>query len=72
MRKATTATLHAIATRLGLRVSQRVLAQSAARALPVVGSLGVAGFAYYDTLQVAETTLKLLAQELDAERDGAD
>jgi len=59
IRRATLAALQSIARRLGIKVSKRVIAQSAARWLPVVGSIGVAGYAYYDTAQVAATAAEL-------------
>jgi hypothetical protein len=59
IRRATLKALQALAQRLGIRVSKQVIAKSAARWLPVVGSLGVAGYAYYDTAQVAATATEL-------------
>ena len=59
IRKATIKAIHAMAQQLGIRVSKQVIAKSAARWLPVVGSIGVAGYAYYDTAQVAATATEL-------------
>ncbi len=59
IRRATLHALQAVAQQLGLKVSKQVIAKSAARWLPVVGSLGVAGYAYYDTAQVAATATEL-------------
>jgi hypothetical protein len=59
IRKATIRAIHSMAQQLGIRVSKQVIAKSAARWLPVVGSLGVAGYAYYDTAQVATTATEL-------------
>src|SRR5688572_17596637 len=59
IRKATLNAMQAIARQLGIRVSKQVLAKNAARWLPVVGSIGVAGYAYYDTAQVAATAAEL-------------
>jgi hypothetical protein len=59
IRKATIRAIHSMARQLGIRVSKQVIAKSAARWLPVVGSLGVAGYAYYDTAQVATTATEL-------------
>lgn len=64
-----TATLHAIealARKIGIEVSQRIIAKSAARWIPVIGSLGVAGYAYYDTAQVGATALELFEREFIA------
>jgi hypothetical protein len=59
IRRATLKALQTIAHQLGIKVSKRVIAKSAARWLPVVGSIGVAGYAYYDTAQVAATATEL-------------
>jgi hypothetical protein len=69
--RATLRMLQTLAGRLGVQVSQRAIAKSAARWLPVVGSLGVAGYAYYDTSQVAATALELFAQDLQFMRPDA-
>lgn len=62
--RATLRVLQTLAGRLGVKVSQRAIAKSAARWLPVVGSIGVAGYAYYDTSQVAATALELFSDDL--------
>ena len=59
IQRATVQALQAIARRLGIRVSKQVISKSAARWLPIVGSIGVAGYAYYDTAQVAATATEL-------------
>lgn len=63
-RKATLRALQHVARRLGIKVTQHMIAKSAARWLPVVGSIGVAGYAYYDTSQVAATATELFAGDL--------
>jgi uncharacterized protein (DUF697 family) len=67
--RATLRVLQTLAGRLGVKVSQRTIAKSAARWLPVVGSIGVAGYAYYDTSQVAATALELFADDLQFMRN---
>lgn len=62
-RPATLRLLQAIAARLGIHVTQRLIAKSAARWLPVIGSLGVAAYAYFDTGQVASTAMALFEDE---------
>lgn len=47
-------------TSVGMSVSQRVAGTAASRWLPVIGAAAVAGYAYYDTLQVARTAIGLL------------
>jgi uncharacterized protein (DUF697 family) len=69
--RATMRMLQTIAERLGVKVSQRAIAKSAARWLPVVGSIGVAGYAYYDTSQVAATATELFADNVRFMRNDA-
>jgi hypothetical protein len=40
--------------------------------VPVVGALGMAGYAYYDTGQVANTAIDLFGQEIVVEPEHAD
>jgi hypothetical protein len=47
-------------TSVGLSVTQRVAGTAASRWVPVIGAAAVAGYAYYDTLQVAKTAIRLL------------
>jgi uncharacterized protein (DUF697 family) len=68
-RQATLRVLQTIARRLGMQVTQRFIAQSVARWLPVVGSLGVAAYAYFDTGQVAATAMELFEEEASNDKD---
>jgi hypothetical protein len=45
---------------VGISVTQRVAGTAASRWLPVVGAAAVAGYAYFDTLQVAKTAVRML------------
>ena len=49
---------------IGLIVTQRVAGTVASRWLPVVGAAAVAAYAYYDTLQVARTAVRMLESPL--------
>jgi hypothetical protein len=54
----------AVAVRkLGVPVARRVAGRGLSRWLPVAGAVGVAGYAYYDTMRVAETTIELFRSE---------
>ena len=57
--------LQRIAGAIGVRVSHRAIARSVSRWLPVVGAVGVAGYAYYDTAQVATTAIAFFEQEIE-------
>ena len=52
--------LKSVMTSVGMSVTQRVAGTAASRWLPVIGAAAVAGYAYYDTLQVAKTAIGLL------------
>jgi hypothetical protein len=71
-RQATLRVLQATAQKLGVKVSQRVIAKSAARWIPILGSLGVAGYAYYDTAQVGMTAVELFQKDFESDADEAD
>jgi hypothetical protein len=71
-RQATLRLLQATAQKLGVKVSQRVIAKAAARWVPIIGSLGVAGYAYYDTAQVGATAVELFQRDIDIETTGVD
>lgn len=61
-RRAPLQLLQKLARKLGLRLSKRWMAGAAARWVPVVGALGVAGFAFYDTRRVGRTSIELFEQ----------
>lgn len=52
-----------IAAKIGVSVSRRLAGRGIARWLPVVGALGVAGYAWYDTAQVARTAITLFGAD---------
>lgn len=66
IRQASGALLQTIAQRLGARLSQKVLGASAARFVPMLGALGVGGYAYYDTTQVAASAMALFEASTDS------
>ena len=45
---------------VGMSLAQRAAGTAASRWLPVVGAAAVAGYAYFDTLQVAKTAINML------------
>lgn len=52
--------LRSVLTGVGLSLTQRVSGAAASRWVPIVGAAAVAGYAYFDTLQVAKTALSVL------------
>jgi hypothetical protein len=53
-----------IAKQLGVKITQRALGEGLSRWMPVIGAIGVGGYAYYDTRQVAATTIAMLKSEI--------
>jgi uncharacterized protein (DUF697 family) len=63
VQQASVRVIQGIARRVGVRVSERGLASGVSRWLPIVGAVGVGGYAYYDTKQVAKTAIDLFGSE---------
>lgn len=57
--------IQAAARTVGIKLSKTLISKSASRFVPVVGAVGVAAYAYFDTLQVAKTAMTLFSQEVD-------
>lgn len=56
-----------VAKQLGVKLSRRALGEGMSRWLPVIGALGVGAYAYYDTGQVAATTIELFSHGIEHE-----
>jgi len=70
IRQLSAGALRSALTTVGISVTQRVAGTAASRWLPVVGAAAVAGYAYFDTLQVAKTAVRMLegvVLEVDSE-----
>lgn len=70
-RRMSHAVVERIAKQLGVKLSQRALGEGVSRWLPVIGALGVGGYAYYDTMQVANTAIELFAHGIGHEEGDA-
>ena len=68
IRRTTQRALQTAAKKIGLRITQKAAAKGISRWLPVIGALGVGGYAYYDTAQVAKTAIEMFASEIDVEQ----
>jgi hypothetical protein len=71
VRRASLRVVQAVAAKVGVKVSQRAIATSVSRWLPVVGIVGVAGYAYYDTAQVGATAISFFEKPVDSDGAGA-
>jgi hypothetical protein len=56
-----------VAKRVGVKVSQRAIGNGISRWLPLVGAAGVGAYAYYDTAQVARTTIALFSAPIETD-----
>jgi hypothetical protein len=59
--------LYSVANKIGIRITQRSIGRAVSRVIPVAGALGVAGYSWYDTRQVAKTALELFRHPVDIE-----
>lgn len=55
--------LRSVLTGVGVAVTERVAGTVASRWVPLVGAAAVAGYAYFDTVQVARTAVRVLEVE---------
>ena len=55
---------------IGIRVIQRVVRGGLWRFLPVIGAIGVAGYAYYDTHQVGKTAIEFFTKDIEFKYEG--
>jgi hypothetical protein len=60
-----------VAKQIGVKVTQRALGEGLSRWMPVIGAIGVGGYAYYDTRQVAATAIAMLKSEIGMADDAA-
>jgi hypothetical protein len=62
-------TLQGVAQRIGVTLTKRIAGTAASRWVPMAGAAAVGAYAYWDTMQVAQTAHRLLAAP--DETDGA-
>jgi len=60
IRQLSSGALRSVLSSIGISVTQRIAGTAASRWLPIVGAAAVAGYAYFDTLQVAKTAVRML------------
>ncbi|AIF46694.1 hypothetical protein [Dyella japonica] len=71
-RRVTYSVIERIAKTVGIKVTQRAVGSGISRWLPVVGAMGVGGYAYYDTGQVARTAIAMFSQPFATDTTLAD
>jgi len=50
---------------IGIRATQKAIASSVSRYVPILGAMGVGGYSYYDTSKVGATALELFSKEIE-------
>ena len=65
VQKASVRALRAIASQVGIHVSQRSLTRVVSRWIPILGAVGVGAYAYYDTGRVATTAIEFFGADIE-------
>ena len=60
IRQLSASAMRGVLTGIGLTMTQRIAGSAASRWIPIAGAVAVAGYAYFDTWQVARTAIRLL------------
>jgi len=66
LRQLSGSALRSVLSSVGISVTQRVIGTSASRWLPVIGAAAVAGYAYFDTMQVSKTAIRMIGAPANA------
>lgn len=64
IQRASSAFMRSVVQKLGAKVTQNLLGKSASRFVPLLGAVGVGAYAYFDTTQVARTTMELFSSDI--------
>ena len=67
IRRASLRIFQQLLSKIGIRVTQRVVGRTLSRWIPVLGALGVGAYAYYDTGEVAKNAIELFSKDIDVE-----
>jgi len=71
IRRAPLGVLQRALRQIGLKMAQRLAGRTVSRWLPVVGALGVAAYAYRDTMRVGHTAIELFSRDVALDDDTA-
>jgi hypothetical protein len=70
-RRVSYSVIERVAKQIGVKVTQRALGEGLSRWMPIIGAVGVGGYAYYDTRQVAATTIAMLKSQIETADENA-
>ena len=71
VRRATPRVLQRVMRRVGMSVTERATGRAFSRWLPIIGAVGIGGYAFYDTMQVGKTAVAFFQKEI-VEEEGSD
>ena len=69
VRRASLRMLQNILQKIGVKTTQRLIGKGVSRYIPLVGALGVAYYAYYDTGKVGETSIEFFQSDINFESE---
>ena len=69
VKAASLAFFQSAARALGLKVTKNIIGKSVSRFVPLIGAVGVGAYAYFDTTQVAKSSIELFSQEITQTTD---
>jgi len=64
VRQASLRTMQTVARKVGNKVTQKALGKGISRWVPLVSALGVGGYAWFDTANVAKTAIRMFESEV--------
>lgn len=67
VQQTTLSVLQNLAKNLGIKLTQVAISKAAARFVPLLGAVSVGAYAYFDTMQVAQTAVQLFEREITIE-----
>lgn len=67
VRRASVRVIRTVAHKIGIRITQRAVGKALSRWLPLVGAVGVGGYAYLDTASVGKTAIELFQHKIETD-----
>jgi len=69
VRRATLRFMQRVLRRVGVSITERATGRAISRWLPVIGVVGIGGYAFFDTMQVGKTAAAFFQKEIMQEED---
>ena len=67
VRRASLRLMQSSLEKIGVRITQRLVGRTISRWLPLIGAVGIAGYAYYDTSSVGNAAIELFGSKLEVD-----